>query len=54
MKNLGKMLRAENDKEAMEKGKSTKIWDGTRWFEGILYKKSYQIGKEEFSVVEVI
>ena len=54
MKNLGRMLVAENDEEAIEKGHRTKIWDGSRWFEGILYKKPYQIGKEEFSVVEVM
>lgn len=54
MRNLGKMLRAKNDEEAIEKGKAIKVWDGKRWLLGILYKKPDQEGTEKFSLVEVM
>lgn len=54
MKEISKIIRAETDEETLEKGKAIKIWDGSRWLVGVIYKRLDQIDTERFSVAEVI
>lgn len=51
MKGLEKMLICNTEEEARELGREIKIWDGTKWFIGILWKTPDMVGTENFRVI---
>ena len=45
------MLVCDTREEALEKGQELKIWDGKKWFIGILWKTPDMIGTDRFNVI---